>query len=221
VGRSLRRSQVVHDVYATTVAHYSAIKPTTAGCWPPKNTVSGTNTRSFFCQVLSEKLFYWWTSSGTDRERSSTSARGAELLPKIRVQILISGDSLPDSSCRPGLCHCVSTVFGRFLEPRLRGFALSALETGSYGDFLPERVCQNPNSSLKRSFELVVFLSGTFDCGQPETTPRQNLYHLTRACPSALFNVIFVSIKATLANPTCQSPDGRASAGLIPRALRT
>src|SRR5947209_8909981 len=44
VGRSLRWLQVVHDVNATIVAQYSAIKPTTASCWPPKNTVSGTNT---------------------------------------------------------------------------------------------------------------------------------------------------------------------------------
>jgi len=56
-----------------------------------------------------------------------------------------------------------------------------------------------PHSSAPLNF--VLFLSGTFGCGQPETTLRQSLYCLAGACSSALFNVVFVSIKATLADP--------------------
>ena len=68
------------------------------------------------------------TSAGQTAKGVSLAPEGAELLPKIRVLILNSRDSLPDSSYRSGLCHYVPTVFGRFLEPRLTGFALSALD---------------------------------------------------------------------------------------------
>lgn len=159
--------------------------------------------------------------AGPDRERSSTSARGAKLLPKIRVLILISGDSLPDSSCRPGLCHCVSTVFGKFLEPRLRGFALSALDRQLWR--LSSRPCMSkppiPRSSAPLNLSSFCLAHLTVDNLRQHPVKASTVLqeHAHR-----LFSTgFFVSIKATLANPTCQSPDGRASAGLIPRALRT
>jgi len=111
------------------LCYCSAIMPATTGGRHSNEQLVVLIPAAFLSQC-SRRIISNWVDpfSGTDRERSSTSARGAELLPKARVPILLSGDSLPDSSCRPGLCHCVSTVLCRSLEPRLRGFVLSALD---------------------------------------------------------------------------------------------
>ena len=158
--------------------------------------------------------------SGTGRERSSTSARDAELLPNARVPILLSRDLLPDSSCRPGLCHCVSTVLGRSLEPRQRGFVLSALGRQLWR--LSSRACMsNPNSSLNRSLELVIFCLARLtadnlrhNSAKASTVLKKHAHRLFPTSFSYLSKLHWLT-------QTCQSPDGRASAGPIPRALRT
>jgi hypothetical protein len=76
-------------------------------------------------------------SSGTDRVRSPISARAPG--QKVREPIVRPGDLLFDNSHFPGLFDCASEAFGRSLDLRQSGLALSAL-VGSHGDLLPKRV---------------------------------------------------------------------------------
>lgn len=195
--RSLRAFAMLRPLHNCSVTNACHDKGLSA---LPTNTVSGINTRSVSSQCPRRIILTGWTlQRHRPRKGVQLAPEAQELLPKARVPILLSGDSLPDSSCRPGLYHCVSTVLCRSLEARLREFVLVCTRSAAMATFFQSVYVNSPNSSLKRSLELVLFCLAYLTAGNLRQHSAEA--YLAGACSSALFNVIFVSIKATLADP--------------------
>jgi hypothetical protein len=124
--RGKEKSQDKEDAEATAVEVGSTVKFTTAR-WSKifKGAMNDIICCTEYLVQCSRRIILLADPQAAQTEKGVQLA--PELLPKIREPVLLSEESLLDDSRRPELSNCASTVFGRSLELRLRGFALSAL----------------------------------------------------------------------------------------------